>query len=230
MKIDHIFFDLDRTLWDFEKNSKETLIELFEYFKLYKKGIKSSEEFINKYRFHNERLWSLYRQNSITKEELRTKRFYLVLEDYGIFDFQLAEDFGLSYVKNSPLKTSLLPFAVESLDYLFKKYTLHIITNGFEEVQYLKLENSNLLNYFKTIITSEKVGVKKPNPIIFDYALNNTGAKLEHSIIIGDDLEADIIGARDFGMKQIYFNPHNLDHQQYVTFEIDCLNKLKEIL
>ena len=230
MNINHIFFDLDRTLWDFDKNSQDTLIQLVESFDLISRGIESPEKFINKYKIHNERLWDLYRVDKITKEELRTKRFRLVLEEYGINDNQLAEDFGMAYVRESPLKTRLFPFAIEALSYLYKNYKLHIITNGFQEVQYIKLEKSNLKPYFKTILTSEEVGVKKPNPLIFEYALNNTGAKVEESIMIGDDLEVDIIGAKILGMEQVYFNPKKEKHQEQLTFEIDCLSQLMEIL
>jgi len=230
MNINHIFFDLDRTLWDFDKNSQDTLTQLVKRFELKRRGVDSSEKFINKYKIHNERLWDLYRVDKITKEELRTKRFRLVLEEYGINDNQLAEDFGIAYVRESPLKTRLFPFAIEVLIYLHRKYKLHIITNGFKEVQHIKLEKSNLTPYFKTIITSEQVGVKKPNPQIFAYALNNTGAMAEESIMIGDDLEVDIIAAKIFGIEQVYFNPKKEKHQEQLTFEIHCLSQLMEIL
>ena len=230
MSIIHIFFDLDRTLWDFDKNSHDTLIQLVESFDLISRGIDSPEKFINKYKIHNERLWDLYRVDKISKEELRTKRFRLVLEEYGITDNQLAEDFGMAYVKESPLKTRLVPFTLEVIAYLHKKYKLHIITNGFQEVQQIKLEKTGLFQYFETIITSEQAGVNKPNPQIFEYALNNAGAKVEESIMIGDDLEVDIIPAKLFGMKQVYFNPIKEKHQEQLTFEIDCLSQLMKIL
>ena len=230
MNINHIFFDLDRTLWDFEKNSQDTLTQLIKRFELHSRGIDSVENFINIYKIHNEKLWNLYREDKITKSELRTIRFRLVLEEYGINDSQLAEDFGTAYIEESPLKTRLFPFTIEVLTYLQKKYKLHIITNGFQEVQHVKLEKSDLLQYFNAIITSEQVGVKKPNPKIFSYALNNAGAKIEESIMIGDDLEVDIIGAKLFGMKQVYFNPKKQKHQEELIFEIECLRELKEIL
>ena len=147
MNINHIFFDLDRTLWDFDNNSQDTLIQLVKSFELISRGVDTPESFINNYKIHNERLWDLYRVDKITKEELRTKRFRLVLEEYGIFDNQLAEDLGMAYVKESPLKTRLFPFAIETLTYLQKNYKLHIITNGFQEVQHIKLEKSNLTSY-----------------------------------------------------------------------------------
>ena len=230
MNINHIFFDLDRTLWDFDKNSKGTLMQLIEYFELDRKGVDSPQDFINNYSIHNEKLWDLYREDKITKEELRTKRFRLVLEDYAINDNLLAENFGIAYVKESPLKTRLFPFAIETLTYLQKNYKLHIITNGFQEVQHIKLDKSNLAQYFVNIITSEQVGVKKPNPLIFEHALNNSGAKIEESIMIGDDLEVDIMGAKILGMHQVYFNPKKEKHQKHLTFEIDCLSQLMEIL
>ena len=135
MEIKHIFFDLDRTLWDFETNSHITLLNLVQEFSLLEKGVDSSEEFIKKYNFHNEKLWHLYREGRITKENLRSKRFLLVLEEYGISDAELADQFGIEYIRQSPLKTALFPFTMQVMKYLSKRYKLHIITNGFEEVQ-----------------------------------------------------------------------------------------------
>ena len=140
--IKHIFFDLDRTLWDFEKNSHTTLLQLIKDFKLIEKGIDNPDNFIKKYKLHNEKLWELYREDKIKKEELRGKRFQLALAEYDIDDSELAEQFGLAYVQQSPLKTTLFPYTHEVLLYLKKKYSLHIITNGFEEVQHIKLASS----------------------------------------------------------------------------------------
>ena len=230
MNIKHIFFDLDRTLWDFEKNSKDTLMQLVKDFNLIIRGVDNADNFIDKYKIHNEKLWALYRKDEITKEELRSKRFSLVLEEYDINDSQLAEDFGMAYVTYSPLKTKLFPFTIETLAYLYKKYRLHIITNGFQEVQNVKLVKSGLLQYFKTITTSEQVGFKKPDSQIFKYALNIAGANINESIMIGDDLDVDIIGAKIFGMKHVYFNPNKEQHQEQLTFEIDCLSRLMDLL
>jgi putative hydrolase of the HAD superfamily len=169
--IKHIFFDLDRTLWDFEKNSHTTLLELISHFNLIDKGVDTPESFIKKYTIHNAKLWDLYREDKIKTEELRSKRFLMTLAEYGIDDRNLAKQFGLTYIKQSPLKTTLSPFTHEVLSYLKNKYTLHIITNGFEEVQYIKLAAADLKKYFDVVITSEKVGVKKPNSKIFEFAL-----------------------------------------------------------
>ena len=226
----HIFFDLDRTLWDFEKNSHTTLLELIFQFNLIEKGIDNAEDFIKKYKIHNARLWDLYRENKINKEKLRSKRFLMVLEEYGIDDKDLAEQFGLAYIKQSPLKTKLSPFTHEVLSYLKNKYTLHIITNGFEEVQHIKLAAADLKQYFDIVVTSEEVGVKKPNSKIFEFALEQANAKAEQSIMIGDDLAVDVLGAEKAGMQGIYFNPNKEEHKEEVVHEIFCLSELMTLL
>lgn len=227
--IKHIFFDLDRTLWDFEINSKETLSDIFFKFELKDLGVPCVEDFINKYQIHNEELWKLYRKDNIKKEELRSRRFNLTLKDYGIYNEKLAFDIGEEYIRESPIKTKLFPFTIEVLEYLYPSYDLHIITNGFQEVQYVKLSNSNILKYFKNVVTSEEVGNKKPSPNIFNYALRVAHANINNSIMIGDDLEADIIGARSLGMDQIYFNPKKYSYNQQVTYDISCLSELMGI-
>ncbi len=230
MNIKHIFFDLDRTLWDFEKNSKTTLLKLIEDFDLINHGINDSLDFIKRYKLHNSRLWDLYRDNVITKEELRDRRFLLTLKEYNINDSLLAESIGIEYVKKSPLQTALFPFTLDTLIYLSEKYQLHIITNGFKEVQHIKLKNSGLDRFFNIVVTSEQVGVKKPHQKIFKYALNEANALAKESIMIGDDLEADILGAQNVGIKGIYFNPEGDKSHKDVFMQISTLDKLKEIL
>ena len=230
MELQHVFFDLDRTLWDFEKNSSETLIELFDSFNLNKRGIKSHEDFIKKYKKNNEELWSLYRIGKIEKKNLRNSRFNITLEEYGIFDLELSNRLADFYVNVCPKKTQLFPHALSVLKHLQKKYQLHIITNGFQEVQHIKLKASSLSPFFKEIITSEQLGVKKPNPAIFQYAIDKAKASVNTSIMIGDDLEVDVLGAKEFGMSQIYFNPENIYHNEIISYEINCLSELLEIL
>ncbi len=231
MKFQHIFFDLDRTLWDFESNSFNTLVELFQQFDLEKRGIPLAQDFIKKYQINNEALWDKYREGSVTKDILRDLRFSITLEEFGIIDKDLSSKLGDFYVTNSPKKTKLFPYSIPILKYLIKKgYHLHIITNGFQEVQIIKLEYSSLISFFKEIITSEAAGVKKPNSKIFQYALDKANAQIEGSIMIGDDLAVDIIGAKDFGMSQIYFNPNELIHHEDIDYEINCLSQLREIL
>lgn len=228
--IKHIFFDLDRTLWDFERNSNTTLLQLISHFNLTEKGIDNADNFIKKYKIHNERLWDLYREDKITKEKLRSKRFRMTLIEYGIDDEDLAEQFGLAYIKQSPLQTNLFPFTHKVLSYLRTKYRLHIITNGFEEVQHIKLEAADLKQYFDVVATSEEVGVKKPNPKIFEFSLEQANAKAGQSIMIGDDLLVDVLGAEEAGMQGIYFNPNKNEHKLEIGHEIFCLSELMEIL
>lgn len=226
----HIFFDLDRTLWDFETNSHETLVELIDKYKLVEKGISSPITFINEYYTINDLLWEEYRQGKIDKEHLRFERFKRALDKYEIVDRKLIEDFGNDYVYLSPLKTNLLPHTEEILDYLKSKYVLHIITNGFEEVQHIKLKNSGIDHYFSEIITSERAGYKKPDKRIFDFSVSLADTQVEKSIMIGDSLDADILGAKNAGMHQIFFNPNEEDHSEEITHEISSLKELRDLL
>ena len=230
MNISDVFLDLDRTLWDFDLNAHNTLIDIFHEYSLSNKGISSPQKFIDSYILHNERLWSLYRQDKISKELLRSERFKLTFSDFGINDNLLAVDIGEDYINKCPLQTSLFPHTIETLNYLNVKYNLHIITNGFEEVQHIKLKASNLISFFDNIITSEMVNVKKPNPIIFQYALDKANVSAKESIMIGDDLPVDILGAKALGMPHIYFNPSKKNHSEEIDYEISCLSEIKNIL
>ena len=227
----HIFFDLDRTLWDFEKNSNEVLNELYKKYDLFLMGINDCNKFIERYKFHNEQLWDLYRQNKIEKDKLRDERFKITLKEFGVYSSELAVNLGKDYVTNCPKKTNLFPHTQATLKYLNARYKLHIITNGFEEVQYQKLENSNLRDYFEQIITSEQVGFKKPNPQIYNFSLLKACAKTYNSLMIGDDLNADILGAQNVGIDQVFFNPLEHPHSiSNITHEINCLSELEVIL
>ncbi|MBA3901707.1 MAG: noncanonical pyrimidine nucleotidase, YjjG family [Bacteroidetes bacterium] len=225
----HLFFDLDLTLWDFEKNSSETLQELHAELCVQGKYNIASHDFISAYQYYNDILWDQYRLGIITKEGLRVQRFQQALMHFGIEDNLLATEMGDGYIARSPMKTHLFPYTIEILEYLNSKYTLHIITNGFHEVQFIKLDNSGLRKYFKNIITSESSGFKKPDKRIFHHSLYRAKAKSKQSIMIGDHLEVDIVGARNAGLDQIYFNPKKIAHKEMVTYEIDCLSRLKDI-
>lgn len=229
MKYKHLFFDLDKTLWDFESNSSQTLNELFIKYNLTQKGVSSSEDFIESYRMENDLLWEAYRKNLIEKEALRYDRFNKVLIRFGIDDSILCSEMAEEYVIQAPLKTALFPYTIETLTYLHEKYSLHIITNGFEETQHIKLHQCGIKQYFQEIITSEKAEAKKPEKLIFDYSLNLVNAKREESIMIGDDLEVDLMGAKNAGIDQIYFNPQKLKHYRNLTFEINCLSELRNV-
>jgi len=225
----HLFFDLDRTLWDFEKNSIITLRSIFDKRKL-DKIFPDFDIFVSTYKAHNERLWDLYKLRKIRKDELRNERFLLTLKDFGIDDPKLAEQIGDDYVELSPMQTVLFPNTIEVLDYLSTKYKMHIITNGFVEVQYKKLKNCGLEKYFERVTTSEEAKSSKPKPEIFQVALKSVNAKKTESLMIGDDLENDILGAKKFGIDQVFFNPDSEKHSETISFEIKNLNELTTFL
>jgi putative hydrolase of the HAD superfamily len=225
----HIFFDLDLTLWDFNKNSKEVLTELFSELKITEKHSLDFDEFHRVYLQVNEQLWNEYRKNNVSKEELRNKRFKETFKSFNVSDSEIEQAMSEEYIKRSPFKKHLFPYAKEVLEYLSGKYQLHIITNGFEEVQHIKLESCEIKHYFKNIITSESAGHKKPHPGIFHYSLYRAKSKPGKSIMVGDHLEIDILGAKNAGLDQVFFNPENIPHKEKVTYEINCLSKLKAI-
>ncbi len=230
MKYNHIFFDLDRTLWDFDKSSLEAFDEIFEKRNLKSLGIESVKVFHDVYDVHNKKLWDLYRDGGIEKEVLRGRRFYLTLKDFGIENPELAELIGVDYVTLSPLKVNLFPQAIDTLEYLKSKYKLHIITNGFQEVQNVKMKASDLNKYFTTIVTSEEAGIKKPNPAIFQYALKKAGAAVFESLMVGDDPDVDILGAKQMGMDQVLFDPNAGFVVNQATYYISCLDEMKKFL
>lgn len=230
MKYKHLFFDLDHTLWDFETNSSRSLSELYSQFNLSGLGVDDLDEFVAAYQRINDGCWAEYRAGRMSKDVLRTARFEKTLEEFGVYNSPVAAAFGLEYVRISPYKTGLLPGALDVLSALHGKYELHIITNGFEEVQHIKIKESKLENYFNEIITSEQAGCKKPDIRIFEFAAERTKALPAESIMIGDSLEADIVGARNAGFDQVYFNPKGEDHGEILTHEIKHLNELLAIL
>ncbi|PJA07284.1 MAG: noncanonical pyrimidine nucleotidase, YjjG family [Flavobacteriales bacterium CG_4_10_14_0_2_um_filter_32_8] len=228
-KYEHIFFDLDRTLWHFDENSKKVLKEIFTIFKL-NQSIDSFDSFLEKYHEINNQLWDAYEKDKIGKEKLRWKRFEDTLQFFKIDNQELSTQIGDYYIDWSPKQTLLFPHAIETLEYLSKKYQLHIISNGFEEVQHIKLTNSGIIHYFSTIILSERVGVKKPHPLIFKRAMKQSGASIKNSIMIGDDLYADIYGAQRVKMDHVYFNFYKTVHDKKVQYEINCLSELVKFL
>jgi len=229
-KYKHIFFDLDHTLWDFERTAEETKREMFKALNLKERGIENYETFREKYVDINLALWALYRDDKIGKSDLNFRRFYDTLVVLGIDDRKLGEAMTSSFIEGISSTTHLFPFAKETLEYLFLKYPLHVITNGFEEVQFSKLKNSGMGRYFTNIITSEEAGSKKPDPEIFKFALRKTGALAKESLMIGDDLVVDMAGARQSGMDQLYVNHDNKKHNEPVTMEVFSLDEIIGIL
>ena len=204
--IQHIFFDLDHTLWDFEKNSQLAFARIFDanYPHIH------LDDFIAAYMPINKACWQLYQVDQMSHDELRYQRLKqsfdalaVAISDHEIN--QIATD----YIHYLPDFNHLFDDAHEVLRYLQSNYHLHIITNGFAEVQYRKMHQSNLTPYFKTITNSELAGAKKPNPIIFEHALQVASATKSNSVMIGDSLDADVLGALDFGMQAFFFNPLN---------------------
>lgn len=224
--IKHIFFDLDHTIWDFDRNAQETLIELYEAHQLQSLGLHSVQSFIDHYTENNHRLWAKYHLGEIDKETLRAQRFNRTFIELGVSPDKIPSQFEDDYVRLSPTKTNLFAGAEKVLSYLQEKYTLHIISNGFKENTLTKMEVSALNPYFKEVIISEDVGVNKPHPAIFEYALDKAKASKTESIMIGDSLEADIRGAQSFGLKAIFFNPLQVEKPIDVDWQIFHLEEL----
>ncbi len=204
--IKDIFFDLDHTLWDFDKNSALTFQKIFKH-----NNIEIElKEFLQIYEPLNLNYWKLYREDKIDKKSLRYGRLSDTFRalDYQVSDVvihQLSED----YISFLTTYNNLFDNALEILEYLNPNYNLHIITNGFKEVQQGKLNKAKINHYFDTVTNSEMVGVKKPNPKIFQHALKVAKANSEQSVMVGDNYEADILGALNIGLDAICFNYHN---------------------
>jgi putative hydrolase of the HAD superfamily len=230
----HILFDLDQTLWDFRKNAKEVIKRLFVELELEKHGVSTFEDFILEYKVINSGLWDDYRIGKITKLDLNNGRFVNTLKKF--LSNNDAEEIGLKmadlYLKYSPENVTLFDGAEDVLKYLYDKYELHIISNGFSEIQIPKLKNSGLEKYFKEVILSEDIGCLKPDIRFFEYTLTKTGANKDNCIVVGDDPDSDIFGASNAGIKQIWFKHpvHDGIVDLEATHVINSLVELKELL
>ena len=221
--IKHIFFDLDHTLWDFEKNSEITFKLIFNKHKI----PFEIKNFIDVYRPINLKYWNMYRNNQISSKNLRHERLKEVFSILGYnYNRALIDLIADEYIEYLSRQIHLFPHATTILDYLSERYELHIITNGFENIQHKKLYASKIDHYFKTVTTAEGSGYKKPDSRIFDYALNTAKAKPKESLMVGDSLEADIQGAKDFGMPAVYFGKNS----NFEIVNIECLSELKQLL
>ncbi|WP_103071014.1 YjjG family noncanonical pyrimidine nucleotidase [Aquimarina sediminis] len=224
--IEHVFFDLDHTLWDFDRNSSLAFQMIFEKFDIQI----AVKDFLEIYQPINMRYWKLYREEKVTKKQLRrgrlTEAFASLHKKLPLVTIDaISED----YIDFLPLHNYLIDGTQDLLEYLNPKYNLHIITNGFKEVQYKKIVNSGIAQYFDTITNSEEAGVKKPNPFIFEQAIKKSGAKLDKSIMIGDNYEADIIGAEAVGLKTICFNYHK-EKLPLHNVQVSMLKEIKNYL
>ena len=227
MEIKHIFFDLDHTLWDFEKNSNLTFEQLFRAHDIQLQ----LEDFLTEYSPINFNYWKLYREEKISKEKLRYGR---LKDSFDKLSYTISDDLinvlSREYINVLPSYNHLFDGTIELLEYLQPKYALHIITNGFEEVQDLKLEKSGIKKYFDKIITSESVGLKKPNPKVFEFALKTANTTPQSSFMIGDNLEADIIGAINCGISSIHFNLHDEKFSNKKYTSVSHLLEIKQYL
>jgi len=226
INIEHVFFDLDHTLWDFEANSAKTFEFIFNQSNI----DVSLADFLHYYIPINHKYWKLYREEKISKSKLRYGR---LKEAFDGLKYTISDDliYHLSeiYIDNLSNYNKLFEGSMELLNYLVSKYQLHIITNGFEEVQLKKMQKSQILHFFDKVITSESVGVKKPNPIIFNHALEAAQATSFNSMMIGDNLEADILGAQQIGMQTIFFNAQNIPFKE-TTLSVNNLIEIKQYL
>ena len=223
--IRHIFFDLDNTLWDHRKNAELTLKDIFAREKVNEIYNLDFEEFHKEYFTINEDLWAKIRDGKIDKEYLRKHRFYDSFLFFGIDDFELSQKFEHDFLDEILQYNELVSGAFEILEYLSEKYTLHILSNGFKEVTFRKTELSGIKNYFKTITSADEIDIRKPNPKIYQYALDKAKVQKEEAIMIGDDWIADVEGAESFGMKAIFFDVFNDDFET----EILTIKKLEEL-
>lgn len=224
-----VFFDLDHTLWDYEGNAREMLFELHCSYNLTERGI-DFEQFHEHFKTVNVRLWELYDRGLITNDVIREQRFKQVLEEFQVREDKLCAELSHEYLYGCPKKANLVPYAKEVLDYLSNHYSLTVVTNGFEEIQSIKLLSGNITHYFSHVITSQKAGYKKPSREIFDYALAVNNLQCHEVIMIGDNLITDIGGARNACIDTVFYNPGALKHQDEVKYEIQCLSELREIL
>ncbi len=228
--IKNIFFDLDRTLWDFEKNSESALRIMFKEYKL-ENYIPSFEIFFDKYREINALYWNDFSLGKINKEQLRNQRFVSTLKHFSIDKYSIGKSMADRYIELSPYQKHLFPGTKETLKALKELgFQLSIITNGFQEVQFLKLESCGIDHFFDDVLCSEEVGIGKPHPLVFREALSRSKAKANHSMMIGDDLNADVNGAENVGIRGVLFDPNKKFKTHPHILKIDHLQEIKDIV
>lgn len=226
----HIFFDLDHTLWDFEKNSEETLEHLYHHYNLVNWGIEHPGLFISTYRRINDAMWAAYSRGELDKQTLREARFSNALIELGVPNEELPTGIWQLYLDICPTKANLFPHALEVLGYVSERYSVTILTNGFEETQQRKLHHSGIKPFVHHLITSEKLGFAKPDRRIFEHGMALNNAQQHDVLMIGDNIETDIEGARGAGIDHVFFNPAKNSHQHDIQTEIHSLHQLMDIL
>ena len=227
----HIFFDLDHTLWDFDTNAKASLTDIYGEFSLAEKVTSDFDAFYQKYLHHNKILWERYQNGYITAEELKWRRMWRTMMEFKVGDEVLAKNISARFLEILPVKDGMFPHAYEILEYLKNKdYQIHLITNGFEKTQWSKIRNSKIDHFFTHVITSEASNSMKPEKEIFDFAMNQSGALLHESIMIGDNLDADIQGAMNAGMDNVFVNHIDATTNKKPTYTVTHLKELESIL
>lgn len=203
----HIFFDLDHTLWDFDKNSEETLHFLFNKYQFHLHTPHTIDEFVTAFHVANRILWKAYDNNEINKHEMRNQRIKMTFNAVKLPQYIIPETFNDEYLSICPTKGKLLPHTLDVLNYLHTKYDLHILTNGFEDIQHIKMSTSGLSPFFKNVFTAEKIGLKKPDKAYFNFIIDTINSSKNECVMIGDTYETDILGAHHAEIKAIFFNP-----------------------
>ncbi|MEP7268670.1 MAG: YjjG family noncanonical pyrimidine nucleotidase [Saprospiraceae bacterium] len=230
MRFKHLFFDLDHTLWDFEKNSFHAFERMFDDLQLQESLGIDFETFHSKYTIHNTYYWNLYSVGGINQTELKWRRMYETLKDFAHADLEKAKSMSATYLEFLPESKQLFPHTREILEYLKgRSYMLHILSNGFELTQHRKLKNSKIDTYFEHVITSEACGYVKPDARIFDYSISKANTSNQESIMIGDSPEADLQGALNAGMESVFVDHHAVDTEVKYTYKVNSLVELEEI-
>ncbi len=224
-----LFIDLDDTLWDFRGNARAALQDIYAVYEL-GQYFESFEQFFELYSVRNAELWGEYHKGTITKADLQRERFLYPFAAVGVRNEALSERVGSDFLERTTTKTTLVPGAIELLDYLSEKYLLTILSNGFSEVQYKKIDNTGLRKYFEHIVLSEDIGIQKPNIEIFQHALELNGVMPSEVMMIGDNHESDVLGAANAGIDQIYFAPNGADDAKQATHTVTSLLQIMTIL
>lgn len=225
-KYKNLFFDLDDTVWAFSENARDAFYEVYLHFS-FDRYFDSFEHFYSVYTAKNNALWTSYDKGNITKEELNRERFTHPLREVGVENQELVKQYMEYFFRIIPTKQKLMPHAKEVLDYLYSKYNLYILSNGFRELQSAKLTSAGVVHYFKRIILSEDIKVNKPRAEIFYFALSATQSEVRNSLMIGDSFDADIVGAKGIGMDQLFYNHRKRSELPFrPTYEVESLTEL----
>lgn len=230
MPYKNLFFDLDDTLWAFSANARDTYEEMYRKYD-YDRFFDSFEHYYSLYQRRNLELWAEYADGKVTKEELNRQRYLYPLEAVGAGDSALAEAYEKDALATIPTKSKLMPHAREVLEYLSAKYNLYILSNGFKELQFHKMRSSDIDKYFRKVVLSDDIGILKPWPEIFHFALSATQSELNDSLMIGDSWENDIAGAAGVGMHQAFYNLSGRTDLPFTpTYQITDLKELLDLL